>query len=101
MRGDRVLIRSLDFRDFWVLDISRPSHSTRETGGPSTVGWGSRGPPSGEAPSSIVRRSDALCPAFAVRKKQSPQPQCGQGLTATPDSAEDIRPIPRRMWLAG
>src|SRR5215472_3203497 len=33
MRGDRVPIRSLDFRDFWVLDISRPSHSTREARG--------------------------------------------------------------------
>ena len=51
--------------------------------------------------SSIVRRSDALCPAFAVREKQSSPPQVyGKGLTAAPDSTEDIRPIPRRMWLA-
>jgi len=35
-----VPIRSLEFRDFWVLDISQPSHSTREAGGPSTVGVG-------------------------------------------------------------
>src|SRR5215510_964275 len=44
MRGDRVPIRSLDFRDFWVLDISQPSHSTREAGACPSWGWGSRGP---------------------------------------------------------
>src|SRR6516162_10004555 len=47
MRGDRVPIRSLEFRDFWVLDISQPSHSTREAGGPSTVGVGVARTPSG------------------------------------------------------
>jgi hypothetical protein len=184
MRGDRVPIRSVEFRDFWVLDISQPSHSTREAGGPSTVGVGIARTPSGEvampsftnpATSSclrcfahtillearhclfrtlvlltghhgwlcrsvlrrkrkrrafrvlrgkrecfftprcgqirirsvktltlaspghpcrgffFVRRSAALCPAFAVREKQSP-PAAGlwPGLTAMPDSTRRI-----------
>src|SRR5215510_13123387 len=60
MRGDRVPIRSLEFRDFWVLDISQPSHSTREAGGLSTVGVGVARTPSGEA---LPRLSSAM-PSF-------------------------------------
>src|SRR6516165_55005 len=57
MRGDRVPITSLEFRDFWVLDISQPSHSTREAGGPSTGGVGVARTPSGEA---LPRLSSAM-----------------------------------------
>jgi len=31
------LIKSFDLRDFLILDISQPSHSTRKTGGLSNV----------------------------------------------------------------
>ena len=71
-------------------------------GWPVHYGGGGREDPRAVS-SSIVRRSDALCPAFAVREKQSP-PAAGLWPGAHGHArfhTEDIRPIPRRMCLAG
>ena len=181
--GDRGggLSESWAFGIFWVPDISQPSLFTRETGGLSTVGWGSRGPRAVTPFVDCRRRFQAsrtqllhpacnalrtqycskrahclsrtlvlvtghhgrLCRPELRRKRKrrafrvprserkcfftprceqiwlrsvktltlaSPRPSVrgsffvgrkSQGLTATPDPTEEIRPIPRRMWLAG
>src|SRR5262249_11822854 len=90
MRGDRVPIRSLDFRDFWVLDISQPSHSTREAGGPSTRGWGREDPERGSPFLDCHRRCQAsrtrlLRPACDGRPDiPLPRQHCGRGITCFP-----------------